>query len=117
MKRKRGGVGLERANDPDPDPEGRRTKERCAFHSPAPRPAAQTLCPKGNTPTPTERKGSGEGARGGREEPKTRQAPSGGGIREGEALWGTKGVSFGSFFRRARICVCAYVCREWRPVT
>ena len=83
--------------------------ERSHFHSPVPCPAAAAL-PQGNTPAPTERVGLGEGARGGRGEPKTPQAPSGGGMSKRGTLRGTTVISFGSFSGGLRfVCVCTCV--------
>ena len=82
--------------------------ERSHFHSPVPRPAAAAL-PQGNTPAPTERVGLGEGVRGGRGEPKTPQAPSGGGMSKRGTLWGTIDFSFGSFSGGLRF-VCVRTC-------
>ena len=70
---------LERANDPDPDPEWAKGQNGVTFIRPSLAPRPPPLCRKG---TPTERKEAGEGARSGRGESKTPQEPSGGSYKE-----------------------------------
>ena len=81
---------LDRANDPNPDPERAKGRKGVTFIRPSLAPRPPPLCRKG---TPTERKESGEGARGGQGESKTPQEPSGGDISKDKTLWGTKRVT------------------------